>query len=167
MPLISPHRQQGAALIVSMIFLLILTLIGVSGLNNSGLESRMAHNFQLNSYVFHGAESAIQEVIQLSNSQNNPLYVQANDMLLNALVAGTNVSLPAPAYSPDPAGHLGGAVMTSNSSVQHMGATPCPGNSPIIKCELFEVTSTAAISDTGANTTHRQGIRLYIPGPSN
>lgn len=167
MPLTSPHRQHGAAIIASMAFLLILTIIGVSGLSNSGLESRMAHNFQLNNYVFHGAESAIQEVIQLSNSQNNPFYVQANNMLLSAIEAGLGVSLPAPAYTPDPAGYLGGATLVTSSNAEHTGSSLCPGSGTTIKCEQFEIRSVASINDTGASTTHIQGIRLYIPGPSN
>lgn len=179
MPLAHTDNQGGAALIVSMIVLLVLTLIGVSSLTNSNLESRMAHNFQLGNYVFQGAESAIQESIQLS-TQNSPLYIEANDRLKTALEAGINIITPIPNdptddpdgngrydYNPDPAGHLGAATMTAESTVEHQGASLCRGSSAgTVSCELFDIISTASIANTGANTAHRQGIMLYIPAPN-
>jgi hypothetical protein len=58
--------------------------------------------------------------------------------------------------------------MTTNSNVEHLGSSFCPGSSAgTISCELFEITSVVSISNTGANATHQQGIRLYIPAPSN
>ena len=51
-------RQQGAALIVSLMMLLVLAIIGISGLSNTNLEERMAQNFEHSNVVFQAAESA-------------------------------------------------------------------------------------------------------------
>lgn len=56
---IKGHKQDGAVLFVSLMILLILTLIGVSSLNGSLMEEKMAANSQISTTVFQGAESAI------------------------------------------------------------------------------------------------------------
>lgn len=52
-------RQRGTVLIVSLIFLMILTLLGVSAIQNTTLEERMAGNFRSNTAAFQAAESAL------------------------------------------------------------------------------------------------------------
>lgn len=52
-------RQSGAALFVSLILLLALTIIGLSAANRSNLQSRMAANMHIQNLTFNAAESAI------------------------------------------------------------------------------------------------------------
>ena len=52
------NNQSGAALFTALIFLLILTLIGVTALRNSGLSERMSTNSQISQMAFNAAESA-------------------------------------------------------------------------------------------------------------
>lgn len=52
-------RQKGTVLIVSLIFLLILTLLGVSSIRNTTLEERMAGNFRSSTAAFQASESAL------------------------------------------------------------------------------------------------------------
>jgi len=56
------QRQRGIALVVALIFLLMLTILGVSAMNTSALEGRMAGNTQENNRAFQGAESALEKV---------------------------------------------------------------------------------------------------------
>jgi type IV pilus assembly protein PilX len=53
------RRQRGVALVVALVFLLMLTILGVSTMNTSALEGRMAGNTQENNRAFQGAESAL------------------------------------------------------------------------------------------------------------
>ena len=53
------HKQQGAVLFISLMILLVLTLIGISSLNGSLMEEKMATNAQTSTTIFQGAESAI------------------------------------------------------------------------------------------------------------
>jgi type IV pilus assembly protein PilX len=55
------HHQQGAALAVSLFMLLILTLIGVSGMRGTILQERMASNTRDRSISFQAAESAVRD----------------------------------------------------------------------------------------------------------
>jgi type IV pilus assembly protein PilX len=63
----SRKEQRGAVLIVSLLVLLVLTLIGISALNGSIMEEKMASNSQTSSTVFQAAESAIRETFYAEN----------------------------------------------------------------------------------------------------
>jgi type IV pilus assembly protein PilX len=64
-------RQNGAALFMALIFLLILTLLGVFGMNISRLENLMAGNNQFQTAALSNAELAVdtaeQNLIAMSN----------------------------------------------------------------------------------------------------
>jgi len=53
------HKQQGVVLFISLMILLVLTLLGVSSLNGSLMEEKMASNSQTSTTIFQSAESAI------------------------------------------------------------------------------------------------------------
>lgn len=53
--------QRGAALIVSLLFLVILTLIGVSAMTTTTLEERMAGNAKDFNVAFQAAEAALRD----------------------------------------------------------------------------------------------------------
>lgn len=60
MPTTSPARQQrGAVLIISMIILLLLTILGVTSMQGTNLEERMAGNMRDRHVAFEAAEAAI------------------------------------------------------------------------------------------------------------
>lgn len=54
-------RQQGAVLIVSLVILLILTLLGISSMQTTSMEERMAGNMRDRDLAFHAAEVALRE----------------------------------------------------------------------------------------------------------
>lgn len=55
-------RERGIALVVALVFLLMLTILGVSVMGTASLEGAMAANSQETNRAFHGAESAIQNL---------------------------------------------------------------------------------------------------------
>ncbi|MDZ5432599.1 PilX N-terminal domain-containing pilus assembly protein [Pseudomonas fluorescens] len=57
---ISPARsQRGMALLVSLVFLLLLTLIGISSMQNATLQEKMASSVSLRNQSFQAAEAAL------------------------------------------------------------------------------------------------------------
>ncbi|PAU66041.1 pilus assembly protein PilX [Pseudomonas sp. PIC25] len=54
-------RQRGSALIISLVFLLLLTMIGVSSIQDSTLQERMAGNERDRNLAFQAAEAALRE----------------------------------------------------------------------------------------------------------
>lgn len=61
------NRQQGAALVVGLVLLLVLTILAVSGVLTSIMELRMVRNTQSQERAFQAAEVAIE------NALANPL----------------------------------------------------------------------------------------------
>ncbi|MCF6252213.1 MAG: PilX N-terminal domain-containing pilus assembly protein [Methylococcaceae bacterium] len=55
----SNYQQSGAVLVISLIMLLLLTLIGVTGTQVSSMEEKMAGNFKDQNMAFQAAESGL------------------------------------------------------------------------------------------------------------
>lgn len=56
---ISLPRQSGVALIMALVFLLLLTILGIAALNTTSLEEKMANNVKDRNLAFQSAESAL------------------------------------------------------------------------------------------------------------
>lgn len=54
-------RQRGAVLVVGLLTLLVMTVIGISSMNTSNLEEKMAGNTRDREIAFQAAESALRE----------------------------------------------------------------------------------------------------------
>jgi type IV pilus assembly protein PilX len=76
-----PSYQRGAALIVSLLFLLILTVIGVTAVQVATLEEKMSSNLRAQSLAFQAAESALRAGEQ---AVNQIMAIPAPPLLCNA-----------------------------------------------------------------------------------
>ncbi|MCL6308437.1 PilX N-terminal domain-containing pilus assembly protein [Pseudomonas syringae] len=56
---IFPARQRGMVLLVSLVFLLLLTLLGISSMQNATLQEKMAGSVTLRNQSFQKAEAAL------------------------------------------------------------------------------------------------------------
>lgn len=70
----APVRQRGAALVIGLILLLVLTLLAVSGMNTATLELQMTGNTQFSQNAFQAAETGIEAALQ-TNLVNTNLVV--------------------------------------------------------------------------------------------
>ncbi len=70
-------RQRGAALVVGLILLLVLTILAVSGVMTSMLELRMAGNAQLQERAFQAAEVAVEDALANPLLSTSPMAPQA------------------------------------------------------------------------------------------
>ena len=68
MKLRAHQRQSGSALIISLIILLVMTILGVQGMQNSTLEEKMAGNFRDRALAFEAAEAALLAAEDFLNS---------------------------------------------------------------------------------------------------
>jgi type IV pilus assembly protein PilX len=66
-------RQEGATLVVGLVLLLVLTLLGVSGMNTATLEVQMAGNTQFQQDAFQAAETGIDLSISMPNTPGLPM----------------------------------------------------------------------------------------------
>ena len=64
-------RQQGVALFLTLTILLLVTLIGVSSVQTTSLQERMARNYRGQNIAFQGAEAAVKEAEDLIEAAAN------------------------------------------------------------------------------------------------
>src|SRR5688572_33183181 len=55
------HRERGAVLIVALLFLVMLTMLGITAMTGTTMEERMAGNARDNSVAFQAAEAALRD----------------------------------------------------------------------------------------------------------
>lgn len=146
--MINRKGQQGAALIVGLLLLVVITVLAVSGMNTATTELAMARNDQTYENVFQAAESG------LENALAQPVFNAAAPVIITP---------PAPAYQ------------TITATIQFEDTTLVPdkafslGASSGITAYHFNATSqadytVAAGSDRNATAVHTQAF--YVVGPS-
>jgi len=80
-------KQKGTVLLMSLVFLLILTILGLSSMQNAILETKIANNYNQANYVFQAAESAINSL-----SSNPPAGKHVPQVVEDAL--NSNAAIP-------------------------------------------------------------------------
>lgn len=63
-----PGKQSGTALVMSMVVLVILTILGLSAMRVSVMETRMAGNIQDSTIAFQAAESGLAKALNTGGS---------------------------------------------------------------------------------------------------
>jgi len=138
------NRQKGAALIVALVLMLILTIIGISGMNMATLELQMAGNSQAAQLAFQAAETGID--VALSGQVSTAVPITYGTQTLGdgsyefdgSIVCAATTRVPEGAYSEDIAARAvhfdatvtgrgpRNAVSRHSQSVYIVG--PAPGN---------------------------------------
>jgi Tfp pilus assembly protein PilX len=145
----SAKRQQGAVLLISLLVLLVLTLIGLSSLDGSMMEEKMASNAQTATNTFQEAESAIRQTYY----QESQSPAAAVDKALNGTAAERHRD-----YST--------ADITSNTDLVYptiTGKTPLYNSSSGFTAHGIEITGNASVGHIQSRNT--QGYRVF-PMPS-
>lgn len=146
-----PGKQDGAALIVSLILLVVVTVLAVSGMNTATTELAMARNDQAYENAFQAAETGLETAI----SQG----------LFDTLIT---VTLPQNVNSYDAVT----AIINFEDSTMVPDKAFSLGAGSGIAAYHFIVTSTAeskpsgvggAVTDRDATATHTQAF--YVVGP--
>lgn len=87
---IGPRRQQGAALVIGLILLVVLTILAVSGVFTSTMELRMVRNTQSQERSFQAAEVAVEDALANPVLSTSAVFNQATIAVPN--VAGDTYS---------------------------------------------------------------------------
>lgn len=149
-------RQSGAVLVISLVILLVITLIGVAGMNTSVMQERMAANAQNANRAFQAAESSVGALLE-------QLYDSDLSMLRDAMQDVDGLS-DEENFSVDPdegvngtyqARYLGEIIITSGSSMD------ANESSTLLKGYRYELRGSANMDNTGAASTVFKGIEYY------
>lgn len=152
----SPDQQSGAVLIISLIMLLLLTMIGVSASQDSGMEEKMAGNSRDKNLAFQAAEAALDS---------------AEQALFTAKTAGAmptfNSTGSAGYYSSNPTGDiLSTTFWTSNATISY-GGTSLTGTDTTHP-PLYIIQDMGCVAPCTAPTTdpHNYRITAFATGGS-
>lgn len=138
-------RQGGAALIVGLILLLVLTILAVSGVMTSNLELRMVRNTQSQERAFQTAEVAIEDALANSLLSTSVPVVQPLMPNPNSVADQYQFQLQYVGETPVGTGMTGYSIGTSFTSYH------------------FQVDATATGPD---NSLAQHTQSFYIVGPS-
>lgn len=132
--------QQGAALVVGMVLLVILTLLAISGMNTATTELFMAGNEKYQENAFQAAETGIERTM------------------------ATTIFNPSALPPPDPPQIDLGDGNTYAAVVAPRGSSPPPPGYSIgtFGAEHFEIQSTGN-SLRNATSSHIQGLFVVVP----
>ncbi|MGY2180176.1 pilus assembly PilX family protein [Pseudomonas agarici] len=157
------QSQRGMALLVSLVFLLLLTLIGISSMQNANLQEKMFGSVKVRNESFQFAESALrvgETVVQASNY--NPPVCSSTvrcappaEALNNAqpLSAGTNAT----------SGVTWVAVTNGFYGIQKLGTTKDPVNVDAAGMEDGLSWTTYRITGVGNQGTSRTVLEsIYV-----
>jgi len=81
---IGPRRQQGAALVIGLILLVVLTILAVSGVFTSTMELRMVRNSQSQERSFQAAEVAVEDALANPVLSTSAVFNQATIAVPNS-----------------------------------------------------------------------------------
>lgn len=76
------NQQSGAALVVGLIMLLVLTVLGVSGMNTTVVERRMANNMQVAQNAYQASQTGIERAINAGAFNTGVAVVAPNAEIL-------------------------------------------------------------------------------------
>ncbi len=74
-------RERGAALVVALVMLLVMTVLGVSAARTTNLQERMAGNLRDSNLAFQSAERALREGETFLRGPTIPPFTGANGLL--------------------------------------------------------------------------------------
>lgn len=146
---ISKQRQWGTTLLISLIFLVILTLFAVSGMNTGVINLRTANNAQL---IVEAEYAAQQQIEQMLNSVTGFVTVATAPVTTNVDATGNGVTNFAVTVQPPKCLSI---VPAPGYSYEFAASAP--------KDTVWEVIASAQESVFGATTSVRQGVKVRLP----
>jgi type IV pilus assembly protein PilX len=142
-------RQQGAALVVGLLLLVVITILAVSGMNTATTELAMARNDQTYERVFQSAEKGLETALaQNAFGTVTPVTITPNTTT-NEVVSAT-IEFERSTMVPDRAFSLGSG---SGVAAYHFLATS----------QAEYRFSPGEVTDRDATATHTQAF--YVVGP--
>lgn len=87
----SRRQQAGMSLVMGLLFLALLSLLGLAGMGVSSLEERMAGNTQDRTLAFNAAETSLRDCELVLQGASLPVFNGTNGMYQPAAVGATPV----------------------------------------------------------------------------
>ena len=146
------NRQRGAVLVISLLLLVVITTLAISGMNTATTELAMARNDQNYEYAFQAAETGLENIMARGRFVPSPTPLDLGESYVTGSSSdkyqGTLI-YEAPTLVPDSAFSLG---VGSGISAYHFLATT-------------EAKSMRAVSATDRDSSALHTQAFYVVGP--
>ncbi len=136
------RRQRGAALVIGLVLLLVLTLLAVSGMNSASVEMVMAGNEQFRQNAFQAAEAGIENALR--NGTFDGVTIDAS--LADVDYTDTDI------YTVTITPQLDGQILSAGA-----------GNTYEVSGNIHYEIESRGESVRGARVTHWQGVAQLTP----
>jgi len=151
--------QKGVTLVVSILFLLILTIISVFAATNSSLELKMAGNMQDAMASFQSAEAGAIATLNLSGSSADPFD---GSTLTQDPFADWDAETTHPL-----ANVSGGATAVDVNMTLTTAATSCPRqvegfSADLLACDHYDIQSVHAEVQKARTEVHLGAVKTFI-----
>ena len=141
-----PARERGAALVIALVMLLILTILGIAAMNTSSLEEKMAGNTQEQTHAFQAAESGINSAINTPGFLNPVGTAPTQTFSYESGRSSASVQSAFTQYTPPSTSKIASETYSKiNFQSAHFGI------------------SSTGTTITNARSVHQQGIEQIIP----
>jgi type IV pilus assembly protein PilX len=127
----STGRERGAVLIVALVFLVIMTVLGVTAMRTTTLQERMAGNVRDSNLAFQSAEAALREGEQFLQQATLPPFNGANGLLSMEEDAGQVTFWNAYAWNGNGrvTASVAGVIEAPRYVIEELPALPAEGDS--------------------------------------
>ena len=163
-------RQDGAALVVGLLLLLVLTVLAISGMTTATLELQMAGNEQYQERAFQRAEAGLEQAMAAGVFTTDPAAIATQ-------FNNPTSTDPTPKRGANVGTDIAGCTDSSGSQItdceyfvrfdQAAGVTPVPGGGYSLGTGLQAyhfVVETVGVAERGAQSEHTQSFYIIGPG---
>ena len=144
------RRERGAALIVGLVLMMVLTILAISTMRTSTLELSMAGNTQYHEKARQLAEAGIADAMNRIESGLVPLSATNPGVWTNGIIVGNLEPVTGDAYRVD-------------IRFLNVGDPPAGGSQgrPDLQANFFELQSTGTTAARNARSVLRRGFYVF------
>lgn len=146
------HPQQGTALVISLVMLVIITLLSVSAMRSSNLESKVSVNHQFKELSFQAAENALAQLTGPTPNANRPTNLGS----VNAITNPAYYSSVGVADQPD----LSADLTLEMTEISPPGKYKFSGYSLNLVTILFQADAVGNVAGNNTRSNNRMEVGL-------
>ena len=156
------HKESGAVLIVSLVFLVVLTLLGISSMDSTILETKLAANERERNWAFQVAEMGLMNGTDLLyNAPSKEEAIQNFDQLITKGNYTNLTEISIDRGDKGTASSIDTEIWFKGFFVPPAG--PASEASSVINMQVVYFETATQGSSGNTNVILRNGVRQYVP----
>lgn len=150
-------RQQGVALVVSLMLLTVITMLSLTAMRSANLDTKIAVNHQHKQLAFQASENAFAQLTSLSPAQMQTLNIPG---IIGDYDTNTNVEANNHFIAIDPNAHSGADLDMTLTDISSPGQYKFSGFGLNIVTVVFQADALGEVAGTNATAHNRMEVAL-------